>query len=368
MKNAKILLILVAIITSACSSNKYPNLAEGMYANMKTNKGDVLLQLHYDKTPITVANFVSLAKGTNHQVTDSLKGKPYYNGILFHRVIKDFMIQSGDPTGTGSGGPGYQFMDEFPKDENGNLLLKHNKAGILSMANAGPATNGSQFFITHKETSWLDGKHSVFGNVIKGQKVVDSIAKNDTIKEIEIIKIGKTAKKFKAEKVFDEAYVPYALKLKEAEEKRQMVISEKLKEFKTNQEKAITFPSGLKMYIIHTKNGKTPPKGAKIKVYYAGFLTNGNLFGTNFKEIAQKYGIYDKQKEEKGAYQPFETIYSSEAKLITGFKEGIQKLKVGDRAMFFIPSHLGYGMQGAGNSIPPNTDLIFEVEIAKMVK
>lgn len=361
-------LVIVLVLLSSCSSTKYPNLAEGMYANIKTNKGDILLQLSFDKTPITVANFVSLANGTNNQVTDSLKGKPYYNGIIFHRVIKNFMIQGGDPTGTGEGQPGYKFMDEFTKDKDGNLLLKHDKAGVLSMANAGPETNGSQFFITHKETAWLDGKHTVFGNVVKGQNVVDSIIKNDTIKVIEIIKIGKAAKRFKAAKVFDEAYIPYALKIKQKQEKEQVAIANKLKQFESYKEKAKALPSGLKMYVMHTKNGKTPKQGAKVKVHYAGFFTDGKLFGTTFKEIAQQFGTYKQKKDKKGAYQPFETLYSPKAKLIAGFREGLQKLKVGDRAMFFIPSHLGYGKQGAGKTIPPNSDLVFEVELVEIVK
>ena len=218
MKKNHILILIMATLISSCKPTKYADLADGLYANMETNKGDILLKLEFDKTPITVANFVSLANGTNDFVTDSLKGKPYYDGTIFHRVINNFMVQCGDPLGTGSGDPGYKFMDEFPKKNGDSLILTHSKSGILSMANSGPETNGSQFFITHKETPWLDGKHTVFGNVEIGQNVVDSIVKNDTIKSIEIIKIGKSAKSFKASKVFTNYYTAYLAKKSKKEE------------------------------------------------------------------------------------------------------------------------------------------------------
>ncbi len=168
---------------------------EGIFAEINTSKGIVVVALEFKKTPITVASFISLAEGTNTQVKESFKGKPFYNGLKFHRVIKDFMIQGGCPEGTGSGEPGYKFVDEITD-------LTHESAGILSMANSGPGTNGSQFFITHKPTAWLDGKHTVFGNVIIGQEIVDKIEQNDVINSIIIIRNGKEAKKFKAEKIF----------------------------------------------------------------------------------------------------------------------------------------------------------------------
>lgn len=168
----------------------------GLYAIIKTNKGDIIIALEFEKAPLTVANFVGLAEGVIPNNAKEL-GEPYYNGIKFHRVINDFMIQTGDPTGTGRGGPGYAFKDEFHTE------LKHDKAGVLSMANAGPKTNGSQFFITHKETPWLDNKHSVFGHVIEGQSVVNKIVQGDHIIQIEIIRKGKDAKKFDALETFN---------------------------------------------------------------------------------------------------------------------------------------------------------------------
>lgn len=362
MKLVKVLIVVFSIAIIACKPAKYADLSDGLYANMETNKGEILLKLEFEKTPVTVANFVSLAEGTNNEVTDSLKGKPYYDGIVFHRVIKDFMIQGGDPTGTGEGSPGYRFKDEFPKDKNGKLLLKHDKAGVLSMANAGPTTNGSQFFITHKETSWLDGKHTVFGNVLVGQSVVDSIAQNDVIEKIEIIKIGKAAKKFKAAKEFTAYMSDLAVK----NERLAKVSANKLNEFNTAKEKASELPSGLKLFITDTKNGAFPVKGSNVKVNCAGYFTDGKLFWTTYKSVAELYEMIDENQAKRGGYSPFDAIYSDEAKLIPGFREGLQKMRFGDKATLFIPSHLGYGAQGMGGVIPPNSDLVFEIELVEV--
>ena len=367
MRIIKVLIIVFSVVIISCKPTKYADLDDGLYANIETNKGAILLKLEFEKTPVTVANFVSLAEGTNKQVVDSLKGKPYYDGIIFHRVLKDFMIQGGDPTGTGSGGPGYKFKDEFPKNEDGKLVLKHDKPGILSMANSGPTTNGSQFFITHKDTPWLDGKHTVFGNVIKGQAVVDSIAKNDTIITIKIIKLGKAAKKFKAANEFSEFFENFSKEEKIIEEKIKIAKENFVIKINENADKFIELPSGLKYVITETKKGEKPKKGVDVKVNYAGYFTDGKLFDTSYKEVAKSYQVYDHIRDDKGGYTPFTTQYSPEARLIPGFREGLQKMRVGDKAMLFIPSHLGYGAQGAGSAVPPNTDLVFEIELVEIV-
>ena len=174
-------------------------LADGLYAKFATTKGEILCQLEFEKTPMTVCNFVGLAEGT--MKCNKPEGTRFYDGITFHRVIADFMIQGGDPRGTGSGGPGYQFPDEF------DASLRHTGPGILSMANAGPGTNGSQFFITHKATPWLDGKHTVFGHVVKGQDVVNKIERGDKIDKLTIMRVGEKAKAFKADQATFEKLV-----------------------------------------------------------------------------------------------------------------------------------------------------------------
>ncbi|MDM8535652.1 peptidylprolyl isomerase [Desulfobacterales bacterium HSG17] len=174
------------------------DLAKGLYAQFDTTRGKITVRLYYKQVPMTVINFAGLAQGTID--SNQKSGKKYYDGLVFHRVIKDFMIQGGDPTGTGRGGPGYQFADEFVAE------LKHDSPGILSMANAGPGTNGSQFFITHKATPWLNNKHTVFGKVIEGMDVVNKIEKGDKIITLKIIRIGKEAEAFKTDKIsFDAA-------------------------------------------------------------------------------------------------------------------------------------------------------------------
>ena len=194
-KNIYSIILLSILLISSCVST-HPDLNDGLYADIQTNKGDILINLTFKETPVTVANFVSLSEGKNKEVNSEFKGKKYYDGLIFHRVIENFMIQGGDPSGTGRGGPGYNFKDEF----NENLI--HDSAGILSMANSGPKTNGSQFFITHKETPWLNGKHTVFGKVIKGIETVDLIEQNDTIKNVSIIRKGREARAFNASKIF----------------------------------------------------------------------------------------------------------------------------------------------------------------------
>lgn len=179
------------VATDQQPKKKVETLADGLYANIKTNKGLITIKLEYEKAPMTVANFVALAEGKMKN-TAKPEGTPYYDGLKFHRVIADFMIQGGDPTGTGAGGPGYAFADEIHPD------LKHTRAGTLSMANAGPATNGSQFFITHKDTPWLDGRHAVFGYVVSGQDVVNAIQQNDVMETVRIERVGKAAKAWDA--------------------------------------------------------------------------------------------------------------------------------------------------------------------------
>jgi cyclophilin family peptidyl-prolyl cis-trans isomerase len=344
----------------------------GIYAQIETNKGRIVVKLEYQKTPITVANFISLAEGTNNAVSAKYKGKPFYTGIKFHRVIKDFMIQAGDPDGNGSGGPGYRFADEIVPE------LKHDSGGVLSMANAGVGTNGSQFFITHKDTPWLDGKHTVFGKVVSGMDVVNAIEQNDVIMEVKIIRNGAEAKKFDAAKVFNDYFVNKDENEKkqlaaEAEKKRALeaeyapVKAKKVAEFAAMKATAKKTESGLQYAITHKGTGAKPTSGT-VYVGYAGYLEDGSLFDSSNAEISKAFGKYDANREAQGGYQPFPFDITNKGGLIPGFLEGINLMSFGDKATFFIPSNLGYGERGAGNVIPPNSNIIFEVELLEAPK
>ncbi|SFU43538.1 Peptidyl-prolyl cis-trans isomerase (rotamase)-cyclophilin family [Pustulibacterium marinum] len=362
--------LLMMISIASCQKRNYKDLGDGLFADIQTNKGDMIVKLYFDQTPVTVANFVALAEGTHESVTDSLKGKPYYDGITFHRVIEDFMIQGGDPLGTGAGDPGYKFNDEFVDS------LKLDRKGILAMANSGPNTNGSQFFITQKETPWLTGKHTVFGEVVKGLEVIDTIAKVKVnprkkpidpviINHVEIIKNGKEARKFKAEKVFADYVADKEKREKEAAEKLAKAKAKVLDAATTQKEQAVTTDSGLQIYTIEEGTGEIPTQGDKVLVNYAGYLAaDGSLFDSNIKEVAEDFGKYDHRREQMKGYEPIPMDYSNNASLIPGFKEALLSMKVGDKVRVFIPSFLGYGERGAGRGvIPPNADLIFDLEI-----
>lgn len=348
---------------------------EGIFANIVTNKGTITVQLEYKKTPVTVANFISLAEGKNTFVTDAkLKGKPFYDGLKFHRVIKDFMIQGGDPSGNGSGGPGYSFKDEITD-------LKHNKGGILSMANSGPATNGSQFFITHKETPWLDGKHTVFGHVTSGMDVVNAIAQDDVILKVTITRKGTAAKAFDASKVFTEYYKnkdedakkQAALKEKtEAEakkayaEKYAAVINPKAAEIANTKSTGTKTASGLIYTIIKQGTGVKPADGTQVNISYAGYFEDGTLFDSNFEEVAKAYGKYDANRAAQGGYAPFPFEAGKKEGMIPGFLEGLSQMSYGEKVLVILPPNLGYGAAGAGGVIPPNATLVFEIEMTEI--
>lgn len=332
-------------------------LGDGLYAEIATNKGKMILQLEYKKTPLTVANFVTLAEGKNDMVTENLKGKAYYDGIKFHRVIKDFMIQTGDPQGTGAGGPGYKFADEITD-------LKHDKPGILSMANAGKATNGSQFFITHKATPHLDGIHTVFGHIVEGMDVVNSIEQGDVMESVKIIRVGKEAKKFDAPKVFRQYYEKAAQEQKAQTVAADKVIKDKAAYIADMKATATKTASGLQYKILKKGTGKKPADGSQIYLDYSGYLENGMLFDSSIEEVAKIHGKHIPAKAQAGAYTPIPFTAGTKSGMIPGFIEGIEQMNIGDKAIIFIPGHLGYGERGEPRaSIPPNATLVFELEM-----
>ncbi|WP_297692642.1 peptidylprolyl isomerase [uncultured Eudoraea sp.] len=304
---------------------------DGIYAKFNTSKGEITVKLTHDKTPGTVGNFVALAEGAKENSAKS-KNTPYYDGLSFHRVIPDFMIQGGCPQGTGTGDPGYKFDDEFHPD------LKHSEPGVLSMANAGPGTNGSQFFITHVATPWLDNKHTVFGKVVEGQDVVDEIAQGDLIDSLEIVRIGSEAESWNAVEAFTTFESSREKRLQEEKRKAEAELEKVAAGFDITN-------TGLRYKILKAGNGNQAIKGNTVSVHYEGSLTNGQVFDSSYQRnqpIDFQLGI---------------------GQVIPGWDEGISLLKVGDKARFVIPSELGYGSAGAGGVIPPNATLIFDVEL-----
>lgn len=374
-KKIYLLLAIIGLFLSSCK-NEYKDLKDGLYAKIETSKGTILLELNYKKAPIMVANFVTLAEGKNQFVNEEFKGKPFYDGLKFHRVIsksngdsEDFMIQTGDPLGNGSGDTGYKCRDEFSD-------LSHDKPGVLSMANSGPNTNSSQFFITLVATPWLDGKHSVFGCVVgDGMTVVNSIVQEDYIKKVTIIRKGEAVKKFDAVKIFTDYF-----KAEEENQKNQVAIdaeNKKIYDAKykiVKEKKIISFneikksstktSSGFKFKITQKSSAEKPKDGETVYIEYAGFLEDGTLFDTSSPNVAKEFGKFEEQRAMQNGYSALPYVMGSN-RMIPGFIEGLSKLKKGEKAVFFIPSNLGYGEQGAGNVIPPNANLIFEVELKK---
>lgn len=304
---------------------------DGLYAVIETDKGDIVLDLEFEKVPLTVANFVGLAEGKIKNDAKEL-GKPFYDSLTFHRVIADFMIQGGDPQGSGMGGPGYSFEDEFHPE------LKHSGPGILSMANAGPNTNGSQFFITHVATPHLDNRHSVFGKVVSGQNVVDSIAKGDYILHVEILRKGPAAEAFDAAKVFNDNLEAAAQREAEAE----AAATEALAKYQAEASKT---ESGLMFMMENEGTGAKAKAGDTVTVHYSGYLLDGTKFDASY---------------DRG--QPI-TFPLGQGYVIPGWEEGIALLGKGGKAKLIIPYQLAYGEQGRPPVIPPKATLVFDVEL-----
>ena len=368
MLKKNFLIAIAAISLSSCTpiykkmnvdKETYEGLKDGLYANFQTSKGNMIVKFEDKKAPVTVANFVGLAEGKIENKAKA-KGVPYYDGTIFHRVIKDFMIQGGDPKGTGMGDPGYKFDDE--KND-----LQHTGKGILSMANSGPNTNGSQFFITEVATPWLDGRHTVFGEVVNGKEVIDSIAnvekgpqdkpKTDVVLEkVSVFTKGDDYKNYDAAAIFNEGKGKIQENNKAAVAKIEADKKKKAEEFAANQQKLVddlkaemqSTPSGLYYKITKATNGAAPQRGDEVAVHYAGKLVDGSEFDSSFKRN-----------------QPID-IPIGVGQVIKGWDEGIMLLKEGETATLLIPSELGYGSAGAGGVIPPNAWLIFDVELVKV--
>ena len=323
-------------MTTTTSASATASLTEGLYAQFLTTRGEIVARLEFEKTPLTVANFVGLAEGAKRSNRGA--GVRFYDGLAFHRVIPDFMIQGGDPQGNGMGGPGYDFPDEF------NPSLRHARPGVLSMANAGPGTNGSQFFITHIATPWLDGKHTVFGQVVSGQEVVNAIVQGDRIDSLAILRIGEPAKAFQSDQAaFDSLLAGHQERQKAQEraasEDQRTIIEQ-------HWPQAITTPSGLKYVTTQEGTGEATPKpGDTLTVHYTGTLLDGVKFDSS---------------RDRGT--PFR-FPVGRGRVIRGWDEAFLGMRRGEQRTLIIPPDLAYGAGGAGGVIPPNATLVFEVEL-----
>jgi peptidylprolyl isomerase len=331
-------LLLITLIFTGEPLMANEKLQDGMYVKFDTSKGEIICALEFEKTPLTVANFVGLAEGSKELGGGAkMKGDNFYDGLTFHRVIPDFMIQGGCPLGSGTGGPGYTFPDEIDSS------LKHTGPGILSMANAGPGTNGSQFFITHVPTPWLDGKHTVFGHVVSGQDVVNAVAQGDKINKVEIIRVGKKAEAFKADQ---EAFDALLANHEKAQRDKELAAMEEQTELiKKNWPDAVTTPSGLKYVVVAEGEGDaTPTAGAMVKAHYTGKLLDGSKFDSSY---------------DRGTPIDFPV---GQGRVIKGWDEAFLGMKKGEKRVLIIPPDLGYGPSGRG-PIPPNAYMVFDVEL-----
>ena len=318
----------------AQDDNNWPN-EDGLYAVYYTPKGKIVCKLEYAKAPITVGNFVALTEG-NHPLATVNKGKPFFDGLNFHRVEPGFVIQGGDPNGNGSGGPGFQFANEIDSS------LTHSKTGTLAMANAGPNTNGSQFYITLSPTPMLDYHYNVFGYVVAGQSVVNTIAIGDKIDSIRIVRNGAGAKAFDAITAFKNGVEAAKKKQDEAMAAEKAAWDTKVKaKFPTAKKTA----SGLYYVIDKQGNGALAKTGQTVTAHYTGTLWDGKKFDSSL---------------DRG--QPF-SFAVGKHQVIPGWDEGFALFKVGTKGKLIIPYYLAYGDRGAGDAIPPKADLIFDVEM-----
>ena len=325
--------LFVALAAPAGAQDSYP---DGLYAEMRTSRGLIVLRLAYEESPLMVVNFVGLAEGTKE--SNKPLGTPFYDGLTFHRVVPNFMIQGGDPEGSGRGGPGYRFPDQISPE------LQHDGPGVLSMANAGPNTNGSQFFITHKATPWLDGKHAVFGRVIQGQDVVDAIAQGDTLETLRIVRVGDAAKAFKADQATFDGMVAAIVEAEEAQAREEYdTAMAVLEEAYPGQMQ--TTESGLMYIVVQTGDGPKPQPGTLIKAHYTGKFLSGRVFDSSVQ---------------RG--EPFEFEVGT-GRVIKGWDEALQDMQKGEKRILVIPSHLGYGERGYPPVIPPQATLVFDVEL-----
>ncbi|MCL2601331.1 MAG: peptidylprolyl isomerase [Treponema sp.] len=333
---AGFLMVSCAPERTAARSPEDTALGDGLFARIATTRGDIVVRLEFERTPLTVVNFIALAEGT----MSAASGTPFYNGLTFHRVIENFMIQGGCPLGNGTGGPGYRFPDEFDPE------LKHDKPGVLSMANSGPGTNGSQFFITHVETPWLDGKHTVFGNVVQGQNVVNAVRQGDKIEKVSIIRNGTAANAFKADPAaFDRLLANFdaaaAARLQSRRDADLALIGESFPN-------ATVSPSGLRWVVDKAGSGARPAPGSTAMVNIRGKFLDGRYFANS--DLSG------------GA----EELPVGSGRILPGLDEAILAMQTGEQRTVIIPPELAYGDRNVNDVIPPHSFLVFEIELLRI--
>jgi cyclophilin family peptidyl-prolyl cis-trans isomerase len=375
----------IFVLLISCIPSKYKDFEAGIYAEIQTNKGNILLELYTENVPKTVGNFIALVEGTNSKLVDSLKGKNFYDNIIFHRVVPNFVVQAGGFTSQGRKSTGYLFGDEFPRNKKGNIIYKHDDQGLLSMANGGPLTNNSQFFITHRAIPHLDGKHSVFGKAIinslelkklqkihtdtlqlkkaielKRMEVINKVSQKDTIITINIIRIGAKAQDFNAAKTFDEEVIKFnksqeeiAKEENKIEEERYATYLLKKKSFLINMEESRAQKTGTGLRILKLKKtkGKKVFISKKVTANYILYTADGKKM--NSSDDIGKPIIFD--------------LNNTQKPMMSGLKEGLLSMRIGEKSRFFIPYTIGFGNQKFG-PFPSKSDLVFEVEILKIDK
>lgn len=335
-----IIMVLAALSLIVGCSEPYPDLEDGLYAELETSEGTMLIELEYEDAPATVTNFVGLAEGTVD--SNQGEGEAFYDGLTFHRVVEDFIVQTGDPEGDGTGGPGYEFPNEI------NESLKHDEAGVVSMANTGPDTNGSQFFITLSATPWLDGQYSVFGELVEGEDVLESIEEGDTLEAVNIVRKGESARNFETGQ---EALDRRISELESQREQQQReTVGQQLDYVERNWPDAEDAGEGMRYVIDHEGSGPSPEEGDTVAVRYTGYLLNGMPFeSTENRDEPVEFELGDGQ-------------------VIPGWERTLLDMKVGEERTAIIPPNLAYGSEGARDLVPPNAFLVFDVELVDIVE
>jgi peptidyl-prolyl cis-trans isomerase A (cyclophilin A) len=323
--------LLAAVGAGSAAAQEQP-LADGLYAEITTVRGTIVCALEFEKAPMTVANFVGLAEGT---ISANGARRKFYDGLTFHRVEKGFVIQGGDPDGNGSGGPGYQIPNETRPD------LRHDVAGVLAMANSGPDTNGSQFYITMGPAAWLDGGYSVFGHVVKGMEAVTAIKQGDKMTSVRIVRIGAAAGAFTVTQQSFDAMVAKA-RVAVSDRKKNARLSA-LASIKKQWPKLATSKSGLMQEVLKKGSGGSPSASATVSIHYKGMLLDGKVFADTTSAGAQTVQLDRVQ--------------------IKGWVEALLEMKRGEKRRLVLPPELAFGSAGYQNLIPADAFVVFEMEL-----